>query len=67
MEKKEKHLGLRIPPAIWAKFKFVSKYEGRSCNSQLQFLVRQNIAEYEKEHGPITEKDLAEYNIFLDD
>lgn len=50
---RSKHLGLRIEPEIHYKLHYVSKYEGRSANGQIQHLIRKCIAEFEKEHGAI--------------
>lgn len=52
MEKK-KHIGIRIDDELHYKLHYISKYEGRSANGQILYLVRQCIAQYEKEHGEI--------------
>ena len=49
----KKHLSLRISESILKKFRFVCEYEGRSANSQLLVFIRDSIAAFEKEHGPI--------------
>ena len=54
---KEKHLGIRITKEIHHKLHYISRYEGRSANGQILYLVRQNIAEFEKTHGEIKIND----------
>lgn len=49
----EKHFGLRVDASILAKFRYVCGYMGRSANSQLIWLMRRVIEEYEKQHGEI--------------
>ena len=50
---KEKHLGIRIDEELHYKLHYISKYEGRSANGQIMYLVRKCIAEYEKQNGEI--------------
>jgi hypothetical protein len=49
----QKHLGLRIDPDIHYKLHYISKYEGRSANGQVLYLIRKCIDEFEKSHGKI--------------
>lgn len=49
----ERHLGLRIDGQLLEKFRYVCGYEGRSANSQILWLIRNCVADYEQEHGPI--------------
>lgn len=49
----QKHLGLRIDPDIHYKLHYISKYEGRSANGQVLYLIRKCIDEFEKKHGKI--------------
>lgn len=51
--KKNKHLGLEIEPEIHHKFRYVCKYEGRSANAQVLYMIRQCIRAFEAEHGEI--------------
>lgn len=53
---KSKHLGLVIDPELHYKLHYISKYEGRSANSQILFLLRRYISEFESVNGVI---DLA--------
>ena len=51
--KNNKHLGIEIEPELHQKLKYVARYEGRSINGQILYLVRQCVMAFEKEHGPI--------------
>lgn len=53
--KENKHLGIEISPEIHAKLKYISKYEGRSMNGQVLYLIRDCIKNFEKENGTIEE------------
>lgn len=55
--KNNKHLGIEIDPQLHSKLKYIAKYEGRSINGQILYLVRKCINEYEKENGNITDTD----------
>ena len=50
---KLKHLGIRIDSELHAKLHYVSRYEGRSANGQILYLIRQCVRQFEKEHGAI--------------
>ena len=52
-KKKDKHLGLRIDSELHYKLHYISKYEGRSANGEVIYLIRKAIEEFEKEHGKI--------------
>lgn len=49
--KNNKHLGIEIEPDLHSKLKYIAKYEGRSINGQILYLVRQCIKDFEKENG----------------
>ena len=51
--KNNKHLGLEIDPELHYKLHYISKFEGRSGNGQILYLIRKCIQEFEKEHGEI--------------
>ena len=51
--KKDKHLGIRIDNDTHYKLHYVSKYEGRSANGQILFLIRKCVEEFEEKHGKI--------------
>lgn len=50
---KNKHLGLRIDENTHRKLAILAEYEGRSINGEVLYLIRQAIAEHEKQHGKI--------------
>ena len=50
---KEKHLGLRIDPELHYKLHYIAKYDGRSGNGEVIYLIRKRIEAFEKEHGRI--------------
>ena len=55
--KANKHLGLEIDPELHRKLRYIAKYEGRSINGQLLYLVRQCVKEFEAADGPIPEEE----------
>lgn len=55
--KENKHLGIEINPSIHRKLKYIARYEGRSLNGQILYLVRKCIQKYEEEHGEIPKED----------
>ena len=46
-------LSIRIDEDMLDKLHVVADYEGRSANGQINVLIRDCIAAYEKEHGKI--------------
>lgn len=50
-----KSVSIRIEEAMLKKIGYVAEYEGRSVNSHILVLVRENIKLFEAEHGAITE------------
>ena len=51
--KKNKHLGIEIDPELHYKLHYVSRYEGRSGNGQILYLIRKCIKDFENENGEI--------------
>ncbi len=51
--KNNKHLGIEVEPELHGKLKYIAKYEGRSANGQILYLIRQCIKEFEAENGKI--------------
>lgn len=51
--KKNKHLGIEIDPALHYKLHYIAKYEGRSGNGQILHLIRQCVRDFESEQGEI--------------
>lgn len=51
--KKNKHLSIEIDPELHYKLHYIAKYEGRSANGQILYLLRKCIREFEQIDGPI--------------
>ena len=51
--KNNKHLGLEIDPELHYKLHYISKYEGRSANGQVHYLIRNCLKEFERREGVI--------------
>ena len=51
---KNKHLGLIIDPDLHYKLHYIAKYEGRSANGQILYLIRRCIKEFEAQNGEIS-------------
>lgn len=51
--KNNKHLGIEIDPELHQKLRYIAKYEDRSINGQILYLVRQCIRDFESKEGPI--------------
>ena len=52
-KKATKGFTIRIDSTMLHKLHYVADYEGRSANGQIVVLIRDCIANYEKEHGKI--------------
>ena len=50
-----KSVSIRIEEEMLEKIGYVADYEGRSVNSHVLVLIRENIKQFEAEHGAITE------------
>ena len=48
-----KSVSLRIEEEMLNKIGYVADYEGRSVNSHVFVLIRENIKKFEEEHGSI--------------
>jgi hypothetical protein len=48
-----KSVSIRIEEEMLDKIGYVADYEGRSVNSHVLVLIRENIKKFEEEHGPI--------------
>ena len=53
-----KSVSIRIEEEMLDKIAYIADYEGRSVNSHVLVLIRENIQAFEKEHGVI-EKDIS--------
>ena len=51
--KNNKHLGIEVEPELHGKLKYIAKYEGRSANGQIIYLIRQCIKDFETKNGVI--------------
>lgn len=51
--KNNKHLGIEVEPELHGKLKYIAKYEGRSVNGQILYLIRQCIKDFEAKNGEI--------------
>lgn len=48
-----KSLSIRIDDSLLDRLHAVADYKGRSANSQILILIRDCVAAFEKEHGPL--------------
>ncbi len=60
--KDNKHLGIEIDLELHYKLHYIAKYEGRSGNQQILYLIRQAIKGFEKNEGEITVPDEIKVN-----
>ena len=51
--KNNKHLGIEVDPELHHKIRYIAKYEGRSINGKVLYLLRQYIKEFELREGEI--------------
>lgn len=58
-----KSVSIRIEEAMLDKLGYVADYEGRSVNSHILCLIRENIKVFEKEHGVIDGEIAASENV----
>lgn len=58
-----KSVSIRIEEEMLKKIGLVAEYEGRSINSHILVLIRENIKSFEEEHGVITEKIEPSLNV----
>lgn len=57
MGKVEKHIGIRIEDAdLHFKLHYIARYEGRSANGQILYLIRKCVEDYEAKYGEIQTK-----------
>ncbi len=53
MKEKKLKFTVRVEDLL-RKFGYVAKYNARSANREVEFLMKKRIAEFEKNHGKIT-------------
>lgn len=58
-----KSVSIRIEEEMLRKLGFVADYEGRSINSHVLVLIRENIGAFEREHGKIEGKIRPDVNV----
>ncbi|MBR4888544.1 MAG: hypothetical protein IKU17_05315 [Clostridia bacterium] len=58
--KENKHLGIEIDPELHGKLRYIAKYEDRSINGQILYLVRRCVREFEEQHGEIEPENKSE-------
>lgn len=46
---------LRTDSDLLKKFRYVAEYNARSTNKELEVIIKRHIAEFEKQHGKITD------------
>lgn len=44
---------LRVAPELLEKLAYIAEYEGRTKNRELEQMIKQRIAAFEREHGAI--------------
>ena len=49
--KNNKHLGIEVEPELHFKLRYIAKYEGRSINGQIIYLIRECIRSFEDKEG----------------
>lgn len=60
-----KSVSIRIEEEMLDKLSYVADYEGRSVNSHILVLIRENIKAHEQEHGTIEGGIEPEVNVKL--
>lgn len=58
-----KSVSIRIEEAMLKKLAYIADYEGRSINSHVLVLIRDNIADFEVRHGRIEGDISADDNV----
>lgn len=57
MSEKNKHIGLRCTEEMLTKLKYISKFEGRSINAEILYLINREIKRFENKYGVISNTD----------
>ena len=57
------NLDLKVSEELLRKFLFVCEKEKRNPNAQFAFMVRNNVADYEKTKGRISDAELKQIDI----
>ena len=48
---------LRVNRELFAKFRYIAKYSGRSANREVEQYMKQRVRKFEEEHGEIEIKE----------
>lgn len=56
MENKLLRYTLRVDRILFKKFRYIAESEGRSANKEIEQFLKKKVAEFEKEHGEISDK-----------
>lgn len=48
---------LRVDRHLFAKFRFVAEYKGRSANKEIEQMMKRSVEAFEKAHGKIEIND----------
>ena len=60
-----KSVSIRIEEEMLKKLRWVADYEGRSINSHILVLIRENIKQFEAQNGDINETIESDVNVKL--
>ena len=58
-----KSVSIRIEEEMLEKLSYVADYDGRSLNSHILVLIRENIRAFEKVHGPAEDAITPDINV----
>ncbi len=53
MEDKILRYTLRIDRTLFKKFRYITEYEGRSANKEIEQYIKRHVAKFEEKHGEI--------------
>ncbi len=53
MEDKLLRYTLRLDRHLFAKFRYIAEYEGRSANRKIEQMIKKRVEDFEKEHEEI--------------
>ncbi len=53
MEDKLLRYTLRLDRHLFAKFRYIAEYEGRSANREIEQMIKSRVENFEKENGEI--------------
>lgn len=56
----QKHISFRMNIATHNKMRYIAYARGQTVSGRVAFLVRRDIEQFERKHGPITNKQLEE-------